>query len=144
MRRLRPVALLAAAGLLLSGTSLAEAASPGWHGQAGTWKVTLLTGDIVRVHTVTGRPPMVSVTPGAGRRKTQFVKSVRPDGTVTVIPVDVGPLVGKVLDPALFDVTALIKDGDDDARRSDLPLIVQTTGGTPSYFKEASRAKAAH
>jgi subtilisin family serine protease len=148
MRRFRPIALLATAGLLLSGMSVATAATapdtPAWQGQTGSWKVTLLTGDVVRVHAVTGKPPMVSVTPGAGRKRVQFVKSIRPDGTVTVIPVDVGPQVGTVLDPALFNVTALIKDGDDDARRDDLPLIVQTTGATPSYLKEATRAKAAH
>ncbi len=149
MRRLRPAALLTVAGVLLSAAVVppgpaAAAASTAATGPAGSWKVTLLTSDVVRVRTARGHAPMVSVTPGAGREKVRFVKSVKPDGTVTVIPLDVHPLVGKVLDPALFDVTALIKDGDDDARRTDLPLIVQAAGGTPAYFKRASRAKAAH
>jgi subtilisin family serine protease len=34
-----------------------------------------------------------------------------------------------VLDPTLFDVTALIENGDDDARRSTVPLIVQGGDG---------------
>jgi hypothetical protein len=37
-----------------------------------SWKVTLLTGDTVQVHTVKNRPPMVSVQPGKGRRKVPF------------------------------------------------------------------------
>ncbi|GAA4620789.1 S8 family serine peptidase [Actinoallomurus vinaceus] len=90
-----------------------------------SWKVTLVTGDTVQVHTVKNRPPMVSVQPGKGRTNVPFVRDIRPDGTIRVIPVDVGRLIGKKIDPALFNVTTLIEQGDDDASRSTLPLIVQ-------------------
>lgn len=46
-----------------------------------------------------------------------------------MLPQDVAPLIGRVLDPTLFDVGALIKNGDDDAHRSFLPLIVQDFRG---------------
>jgi subtilisin family serine protease len=91
--------------------------------------VTLLTGDVVHLRTRAGGPPLVSVDPGPGRRSVLFRRDILPDGTVRVIPLDVASKIGSVYDPALFDVTALIKDGDDDAHRSDLPLIVQHGSG---------------
>ncbi|GAA4511341.1 S8 family serine peptidase [Actinoallomurus oryzae] len=100
-----------------------------------TWRVTLLTGDVVRVATTAGRPPLVSVEPGPNRRSMIFRKDVRPDGTVRVVPSDVAPKVGTLYDPALFDVTALIQDGDDDAHRSDLPLIIQGDASVRSLVK---------
>ena len=58
-----------------------------------------------------------------------FTRFVDSRDRIEVIPGDVAPLVGHVLDPALFNVTTLIQDGDDDAHRSSLPLIVK---GRPS------------
>lgn len=69
------------------------------------------------------------MTPAPGREKRSFRKEIRPDGHVVVTPIDVAGLVGRVLDPELFDVTALIEQGYDDARSDDLPLIVRRTGG---------------
>ncbi|MFC9970786.1 S8 family serine peptidase [Spirillospora sp. NPDC127200] len=89
-----------------------------------SWKVTLLTGDVVEVSTRKGRPPLVRVEPGKGRRPT-FDTSISRNGHVIVVPSDVARLAGPVLDPALFDVTALIRQGYDDARSADIPLIVQ-------------------
>ncbi|MFD0539313.1 hypothetical protein ACFQY7_41830 [Actinomadura luteofluorescens] len=108
----------------------AHASPPGPGGPGGlapghSWKVTLLTGDVVEVRTVKGRPPLVSVTPAAGREERSFRKEVRPDGHVVVTPIDVAGLVGRVIAPELFDVTALVDQGYDDARSKDLPLIVQ-------------------
>jgi subtilisin family serine protease len=37
-------------------------------------------------------------------------------------------MVGKQLDPALFDVTTLVNNGYDDARTKELPLIIRTSG----------------
>jgi subtilisin family serine protease len=93
--------------------------------QGRAWKVTLLTGDVVHVRTVKNRPPLVSVDPGPGRRGVSLIRDIRPDGTVRVIPADVARLIGKKIDPALFNVTTLIKQGNDDDSRSTLPLIVQ-------------------
>lgn len=65
------------------------------------------------------------VRPGKGREGQGFLtRSV--DGHVYVLPTDALSLVaaGKV-DRRLFDVTALAGYGYDDARRADVPLIVQ-------------------
>ncbi|WP_460335701.1 S8 family peptidase [Actinoallomurus acanthiterrae] len=141
MRRLRAGVAITLAGAAVAGvpavahaapaartTTSAKAAEPRL--PAGrTWKVTLVTGDIVEVRTVRNGPPLVSVKPGTGREKVPFVKDIRPDGTVRVIPQDVVSKIGKVYDPALFDVTALIDDGDDDAATTTLPLIVRGGAG---------------
>ncbi|HEX2312196.1 MAG TPA: S8 family serine peptidase, partial [Thermomonospora sp.] len=93
-----------------------------------SWTVTLLTGDVVRVRTVRDRPPLVSITPAKGRR-TVFSRTIGPDGSIRVVPADMLPLVGRTLDPALFDVTGLIEQGYDDARTADVPLIVERAPG---------------
>jgi hypothetical protein len=89
------------------------------------WTVTLITGDVVRVRTVRGGPPLVTVQPRPGRRNVIFSEFVSPSGQIEVLPQDVVPLLGRVLDPALFDLTTLIAGGDDNAHRSCLPLVVQ-------------------
>ncbi|MBT2206718.1 S8 family serine peptidase [Actinomadura sp. NEAU-AAG7] len=105
---------------------------PGGLDQGGSWKVTLLTGDVVDVRTVKGKPPLVSVTPAPGREKRSFRKEIRPDGHVVVTPTDVSGLVGRVIDPRLFDVTTLIAQRYDDARSEDVRLIVQRAPGSGS------------
>ena len=52
-------------------------------------------------------------------------QSCGPDGHLHVIPARVASQIGSVLDPDLFDVTALIADGYDDDELRELPLIVQ-------------------
>jgi subtilisin family serine protease len=121
--------LLAAGTAAVLPAPAAYASPPGGLAPGRSWKVTLLTGDVVRVRTVRGRAPMVAVSPATGRAAHLFRTAVRPDGHVVVTPLDVARLVGKVIDPALFDVTTLIADGYDDARSADLPLIVQKEGG---------------
>ncbi|MBV9853232.1 MAG: S8 family serine peptidase [Streptosporangiaceae bacterium] len=120
-------------------------APPGQPAAAGTalppdhaWTVTLVTGDVVGVRTVHGGPPLVTIRPGRGRQRVIFSTYTSTRGNIEVLPRDVAPLVGKVLDPALFDVTTLIRDGDDDAHRSYLPLIVQ--GGAGTSAASAARA----
>lgn len=143
MRALRLAA--AVAGVLALGLSgnAAASASAAAQAQAGraaaaapakpgsllppdqSWTVTLITGDVVRVQTVPGGPPLVSVQPRPGRGNVIFSKFVSASGQIQVLPDDVVPLLGRVLDPALFDVTTLIANGDDHAHRSYLPLTVQ-------------------
>ncbi len=102
--------------------------SPPLAGPAGAVTVTLITGD--RVHVSTGPD---------GRRAATVEPATRADGTVPgfheqeldghlhIVPADVAPLVPAVLDRALFDVTALIEQGYDDASSDVLPVIVETT-----------------
>jgi subtilisin family serine protease len=106
----------------------ATAAAPSAAVPAGrTYRVTLLTGDVV---TVTGRGSgcaTVSVQPVA--KSGVLTRHCGPDGHVSVVPSSVAPLVGRVLDPALFDVTALVLNGYDDASTADLPVIVRSATG---------------
>ncbi|MCO6004348.1 S8 family serine peptidase [Actinoallomurus purpureus] len=138
MRRLRAGVAITVAGAVVAGVPVTAHAAPAVRTTTTpkttaasrlpadrSWKVTLITGDVVEVRTVRNRPSLVSVKPGAGREKIPFVKDIRPDGTIRVTPLDVRSRVGTVYDPALFDVTTLIEDGDDDARSSTLPLIVR-------------------
>ena len=98
------------------------------------WTVTLITGDVVTVRTRAGHPPLVTIRPGPGRSGVIFSSYADSRGNIRVVPRDVARLVGTVLDPTLFDVTALIQNGDDDAHRASLPLIVQGAGGATGTF----------
>ncbi|GAA1566678.1 S8 family serine peptidase [Actinomadura kijaniata] len=122
-----------AAGALVAVPTGGAVAAPGAASPLPTgrsWKVTLLTGDVVTLRTVKGRrAPLVTTERARGRGARAFHTTIRPDGHVVVIPGDVARLVGKVLDPGLFDVTSLIEQGYDDARSRDLPLIVRRDGG---------------
>ncbi|MFI5692760.1 S8 family serine peptidase [Kribbella sp. NPDC051586] len=82
-------------------------------------QVTLLTGDRVTI----GAGGDVRITPGAGR-KVQFEQRLGKD-QLFVIPSDVAHDVasGK-LDRELFDVAGLIRQGLDDRKTQQIPLIV--------------------
>src|SRR5450755_4431105 len=166
MRKFRSVAMPMALAVVLAGSvatgdlaaaataaPAAAGASPGLSSAAGAtgatalpvghaWRVTLLTGDVVGVRTVGGRPPVVTISPGPGRQKVIFAKYVDSRGHIMVVPQDVAPLVGRALDPTLFDVTTLIRDGDDNARRADLPLIVQGEDGAGAAAAAAAVSSA--
>ncbi|WP_128433650.1 S8 family serine peptidase [Streptomyces cyaneus] len=90
-------------------------------------RVTLLTGDTVGVD---GSGRVVEVRPGKGRSGVGY--SVRRfAGHTYVVPLDATRLLGSgKLDRRLFDVTQLVKDGYDDARRKQVPLIVSYTGSS--------------
>ncbi|GAA3948576.1 S8 family serine peptidase [Actinomadura viridis] len=99
-------------------------------GEPGRRTVTLVTGDRVHLRTERGGPQSVQVEPGAGRKGVSFVRRAR-GNELSIVPSDAAPLVmsGR-LDPALFNVTRMVRDGYDDARRGDLPLIVAGMAGT--------------
>lgn len=122
------VAVSVAAPIPVAQAVAPEAASVGRH--TGTVRtVTLITGDRVIVRPQPGgTAPAVSVLPGKGREDMGFrvVRSLRA-GTqhLSVIPHDAErPLATGKLDARLFDVTELIRIGQDDARSRSLPLIV--------------------
>ncbi len=88
-------------------------------------QVTLLSGDKVTV--VEKRDGRLSplVRPAKGRERMSFQIQQTPTG-LFVLPRDAMAEVGSgKLDRRLFDVKALLDYGYDDARRSDLPLIVK-------------------
>ncbi|WP_454320831.1 S8 family serine peptidase [Streptomyces phaeoluteigriseus] len=87
--------------------------------------VRLVTGDRVSVTTLPGGRRTVSVQPGPGREHIPFKTLEENDKALNVLPLDAEALVtAGTLDRRLFDVTALIADGYDEAHTSLLPLIV--------------------
>jgi len=137
----KPRIALATALLLLSASlfpvpAAASTVEPAPLPAGQTYTVTLLSGDVVTVHTRESGCPVVSVRPATPDGVLQ--RSCGPDGHVRVIPGQVASLVGRVLDEALFDVTTLILEGYDDARTKELPLIVRP--GTPAAASRAPLA----
>lgn len=126
-RRVRIPVIAGIVGVLAATVvPVGHAAGPAAAAGAGaTRTVTLITGDRVDVD-ANGLP---SVRPGPGREGIAFSTS-RHDGHSTVLPGDAIRLVasGRV-DPRLFDVTALLDFGYDDAHRDTLPLIVTHLDG---------------
>ena len=113
------------------GPSASSAAQP-----AGAHSVTLVTGDRVRVRMTPGGQPMAEVEPA--RRPDgsmpQFHVSVR-DEELHVLPSDVRPLVPRMLDPELFNVTSLVRQGFDDASSASIPVIAVRSGRAASTLQ---------
>ncbi|MFC7549746.1 S8 family serine peptidase [Plantactinospora sp. GCM10030261] len=106
-----------------------------------TYTVTLLTGDVVTVHSRGSGCPTVSVE--SARPDSMQRRSCGPDGHVRVIPAEVAGLLGSTLDESLFDVTSLIMQGYDDASTDTLPLIVTGVDGNASGARSATDPLAA-
>ncbi|MEU1184147.1 S8 family serine peptidase [Streptomyces sp. NPDC005820] len=138
MRRLHALGAVAGAAGLLAGAIAPAAAGPGspvtgrdatsvsataGTGTPASQTVTLVTGDTVTLTAGPDGKNAVEVRRGAGREAATFLSSER-DGEVSVLPVDAIPLIkaGR-LDPALFNVTRLVKQGYSDALTGTVPLI---------------------
>ncbi|MFE0515852.1 S8 family serine peptidase, partial [Streptomyces sp. NPDC058964] len=103
--------------------------------------VTLITGDRVLVGKGPDGRPVPMVTPAAvPGRHVAFTTMTDSDGDVRVIPSDVLPLVGSVLDERLFDVSELIRQKYDDAHARSLPLIVQHPAGADDTARKLGTA----
>ncbi|GIH10014.1 hypothetical protein Rhe02_80810 [Rhizocola hellebori] len=100
------------------------------------YTVTLLTGDVVTVVTAASGCPQVSVKPA--KPSGVQLRSCDTRGHARVVPAEVAPLLGSVLDEALFDVTTLIEEGYDDASTKEFPLIVR--GGAVPLARSAAKA----
>ncbi|MET7648933.1 S8 family serine peptidase [Streptomyces sp. NPDC005426] len=110
---------------------------------ADTATVRLITGDKVVLTAVPGSERQTaSIEPGPGRRGIVF-RTVEQDGHVSVLPSDAAELVsaGRI-DPALFDVTALVAQHYDQAHTDALPLIMSGSvgAGKPSARELAAFA----
>jgi hypothetical protein len=85
--------------------------------------VTLITGDVVRVGV--GARPTVSVLPRVRTGAAGAFRTVRTGDSVRVIPAIAVPYLGRELDPALFDVTALAATG------GRIPVRIAYRAGAP-------------
>ncbi|HEX6418637.1 MAG TPA: S8 family serine peptidase [Acidimicrobiales bacterium] len=90
-----------------------------------TWTVTLLTGDVIDV-----RSDAEGRVTAAARERTGAFRTLRmPDGELYVLPLSLTPLLERVLDLELFNVTGLVRQGYDDDSIDVVPLIVQRGPG---------------
>ncbi|MGW6360008.1 S8 family serine peptidase [Streptomyces sp. NPDC055092] len=133
----RGARLLATAGLSLAllPAGAASALSTSASGPAPTraahaaHTVTLITGDKVTVTDLGSGQKTVAVE--RPDDATGAVHTQTSGGRITVVPDEAQPyLQAGELDPRLFDVTALIKQGLDDRSADGLPLIVTYTKGS--------------
>ncbi|MEU5322285.1 S8 family serine peptidase [Streptomyces sp. NPDC021056] len=139
MRRLHAFWVVAGAAGLLAGAVTPAAAGPApLLDQPGTTRasrtdtqtVTLITGDTVSVTTGPDGKSAVEVERGKGREAATFLSTER-DGEVSVLPTDAIPLIqaGR-LDPALFNVTQLVKQGYADSKTGTTPVIATYKSGS--------------
>ncbi|MFB9572732.1 S8 family serine peptidase [Streptomyces yanii] len=84
-----------------------------------------MTGDRITVTTTADGKKSYVAEPAAGSAPGTILTRTDIDGDTYFYPSDVIGKVGSVLDPRLFNVTELVRDGYDDAHRGSLPLIVQ-------------------
>jgi subtilisin family serine protease len=106
--------------------STATAAPRAAHHGDGTYRLTLLTGDVA-VLTVTpdGRQAAWVADPVDDRQPAQIYQL---DGDVYVVPAEAAPFVASgALDDNLFNVTLLVHEGFDDATTDSLPLLVEAS-----------------
>ncbi|GAA1360086.1 S8 family serine peptidase [Streptomyces beijiangensis] len=100
-----------------------------------TATVTLVTGDRVTATTTADGKTAYSAVPAEGSAPGTFLSRTDVGGDSYFYPTDVIGKVGTVLDRELFNVSALIRDGYDDAHRASLPLIVQdSSAATPQVL----------
>ncbi|MEU6706213.1 S8 family serine peptidase [Streptomyces wuyuanensis] len=120
-----------------TGSAPRSAASP----KNSSATVRLVTGDRVTVTKLPDGRRTASVRPGPGRERIPF-RTLEQDGkALTVIPADAQALVtAGTLDRRLFDVSALLDQGYDEAHISALPLIVSSA---PAADGTAGTARAA-
>ncbi|HET6211867.1 MAG TPA: hypothetical protein VFE14_03235, partial [Micromonosporaceae bacterium] len=109
-----------------AGGAAAQPAPPGPAGAPVT--VTLLTGDRVTVTATAGGRQAATIDPARWPGRHASFQTSYAGGDLRVIPSDVIRLLPDLLDPQLFDVSALIRAGYDDAHTPTLPLIVQHRG----------------
>ncbi|WP_330287161.1 S8 family serine peptidase [Streptomyces sp. NBC_00576] len=99
-------------------------------GATSTQTVTLITGDTVSLTTGADGRNAVDVRRAKGREAATFLSSEK-DGEVSVLPADAVPLIqaGRV-DPTLFNVSQLVKQGYTDAKTGATPVIATYSKGS--------------
>ncbi|MGI5458796.1 S8 family serine peptidase [Streptomyces sp. CA-249302] len=152
MRRLHALWAVAGAAGLLAGAVVPATAGPGSpvDGPGATsapgvtaptatraQTVTLITGDTVTLTPAADGRSGVDVRRGTGREAVTFLSSEE-NGEVSVVPSDAVPLLraGR-LDPALFNVSQLVKQGYGDAKTGTTPVIA-------TYRKGSETPEGAH
>lgn len=138
MRRLHALWAVASAAGLLAGAITPATATAGptdsthltGPSTAPPQTVTLITGDTVTLTVGPDGRNAVDVRRGQGREAATFLSSEK-NGEISVLPADAVPLIkaGR-LDPALFNITQLVKQGYTDAKTGTTPVIATYSKGT--------------
>ncbi|HVQ95094.1 MAG TPA: hypothetical protein VMU51_28940 [Mycobacteriales bacterium] len=128
------VPLLAALGLAVPGLSPASAAPPASRSATapGATLVPLVTGDWVQVHATPDGRQTAAFLARDRHGLTGSFRTERRNGDLFVFPAVVSPYLGRVLDPALFDVTQLTRAGYT-AATSQLPLRLTYRAGAAHH-----------
>jgi subtilisin family serine protease len=131
--RHRWIAPALAATLVVSALPLTATAAnppPKFKPTEQTTRITLVTGDRVQVTSRPGQPEKVVFEPGPTSRSTAAVTSYTGGHTYVVPEAARKDVSTGKLDRALFDVTTLLAEGQDDSKSKTLPVIVRYAGGT--------------
>ena len=151
MKRTRALALLAAAGtaavLVTALTPPGAAEAPraaddaAVPSSAARGSVTLVTGDRVTFQRMNGVVQVISAEASAARPEVGFVR-MTDHGDQYVVPTDAWPaLVSGHADKALFDVSALVRDGLDDQHTDRIGVIVTGPRGFAPALAVPATAK---
>ena len=101
-------------------------------------RVTLVTGDVVRISTGDDGHQSVSLEPRPDGTTPQAAIT-RTDGHVFVVPTSAfGLLAAERIDRDLFDVTALVEAEYDDASTASIPVIIDYGRGTTAAAESRS------
>ena len=98
------------------------------HALDGAPSITLITGDVVTVRELPDGRLVVAVRP-AGDEPTQLIDFIDEVGDLHLTPAWLLPLIPERLDPRLFNISALLRDGYG-ANGRGLPLVI-TYAGAP-------------
>lgn len=107
---------------------------------ASTSRLTLITGDRVRITRIPGRPDQVSFEPVPGSRSDSAITSYSGGHTYVVPSAASADVLAGRLDRTLFDVTTLIAEGRDDASSNTLPIIIRYSGTAAGALAKAKQA----
>ncbi|MFJ2061265.1 S8 family serine peptidase [Streptomyces sp. NPDC087908] len=137
------VALLTgvAGGGTAAGEENAERADAAEGNPTSVDTVTLLTGDQVQVSSFIGGKQGISVKPAPGREGIAFTSEAH-GAELRVVPSDATLLLQRGdIDPRLFDVKKLLRDGLSDRKRSTLPLILGYKNGAAGATARSTFAR---
>lgn len=116
-----------------------NASSPTTAAATTTSRLTLITGDRVRITRIAGRPDQVSFEPVPGSRSDSAITSYSGGHTYVVPSAASADVLAGRLDRALFDVTTLIAEGRDDASSKTLPVIIRYSGTAAGALAKAKQ-----
>jgi subtilisin family serine protease len=114
-----------------------RAVAAGASSDAGLYRITLLTGDVVTLQVNPGGRQAAWVSDPVDERR--LAQVYEQDGDVHVVPAEAAPYIASgALDPNLFNVSLLAQQGFDDAATDELPLLVEAPAQAPESAMPAA------